>query len=81
MQSEEIKGEDLDLLSDVEETIFEPYMGVTKEGLVVLFTAVDTGVVLLDPEGDFEVGYFSEDWDEDEFGYYDSDKVIQLFND
>ena len=46
-----------------------PYLGVTEQGKVILFTAEKTGVVVVPRSGHEPqpVGHFSEIWGEDNF--------------
>jgi hypothetical protein len=44
-----------------------PYLGKSREGLIVLFTSTLHGVVLEDPKDNHEVGYQSTSWSEKDF--------------
>lgn len=39
-----------------------PCLGIAKDGLIVLFSAEEVGVVIR-PSDDYRCGYYADDWD------------------
>jgi len=81
-----------DTFDDFDE--YEPWIGVnyrtanedpalnneyTGKQLIVLFTSEQSGVVLLDESDMYEIGHYSDGWEEDYFDYYDGE--IKVSND
>ena len=58
------------------ETLKYPYIGIGKHKTVVLMTAINKGFVLVKDEV-YEVGYYSESWEEAGFKLYEGSITLE----
>jgi hypothetical protein len=68
--------------SESDKSITYPYLGVTDNGKVVLFTGPNTGTQLVGgKENRWDTGYASESWAEENFNILPRESIIILSND
>ena len=63
---------------EIKNKIDYPYLGINKDGLIVLFTEERTGVVLQNIVN-YPIGHISDDWYESSFTPFEN--IIALQND
>lgn len=54
-----------------------PWLGMTDESLIVLFTSSKTGTVLDSGDTVWEIGEFDEDWNIDDFEEFKDELVLR----
>lgn len=56
-----------------------PYIGISEEKRMILFTSINTGTVIEDPKGYYREGVTADDWSEKFFSPFKG--TVELSND